>query len=249
MCGALVPCPPLTPPRRPPPFPPNTVARSPEIRYDRHCLPRDTMPRSRLSAPPRPRPRLRRGRDCASILSAASSPPSSEPPSPALLGAPSGSTWAASASVPEASADAAATYTTASSLDIDDNEEEDGSASTPPEICCCHSHTTLAREIYVQVDGLVGEISLSTLRGRGAGPLSGPMRRTRARSTAAPSFAPSGRGWAGTGIRYGSIDPLQGRCKRLGPATETKPRKRRPSWCRASRPSPTTCPPSPRARR
>jgi hypothetical protein len=47
------------------------------------------------------------------------------------------------------------------------------------------------------------------LCGRGAGPLSGPMRRTRARSTAALSFAPSGQGWAGTGIRYGSINPLR----------------------------------------
>ncbi|PWZ40877.1 Protein DWARF AND LOW-TILLERING [Zea mays] len=72
------------------------------------------------------------------------------------------------------------------------------------------------------------------------------MRRTRMRSTTAPSFAPSGRGWAGTGIRYGSIDPLEGQCKRLGPATETKPRKGRPSWCRVPRPSPTACP-SPRA--
>jgi hypothetical protein len=55
------------------------------------------------------------------------------------------------------------------------------------------------------------------------------MRRTQTRSTMASSFAPSGRGWAGTRIRYGTIDPLQGHCKRLGPATETKPRKRRPS--------------------
>ena len=45
------------------------------------------------------------------------------------------------------------------------------------------------------------------LSGRGAGPLSGPMRRTRARSTAAPSFAPSG-------------EEGRGQCKRPGPAEE-----------------------------
>jgi hypothetical protein len=39
----------------------------------------------------------------------------------------------------------------------------------------------------------------------------------------------------------GSIDPG------LATATETKPRMRRPSWCRASWPSPTACPPSSRA--
>jgi hypothetical protein len=49
----------------------------PEISRDRQRLPRDTMPCSRLSAPPRPRPRLRRGPDPASILNAASSPSSS----------------------------------------------------------------------------------------------------------------------------------------------------------------------------